>query len=304
MEDKFLTKNSYVSFDASSLRDLIVDRLNRGKVFTDQNYQGSNLSSLIDVVGYTFSTLMYYLNKTSSESMFSESQLYENMNKIVKILNYNPIGRLGQTVPYKIIVTSIINAGNYTIPRYSYINVGGVYYSINQDTTFTKLTNNNETIDAIANTYLAYQGLYDEYPTYTAAGIENEIIFLSLDDGIFIDHLNIDVYVKQFGTNSWVKWTRCSDLFLFSSNDTSYEVRFNSNKNYEIKFGDNINGKKLEDGDIPYYPIPWGDSQEVYDKYKKLAEKENNVIFLGRLATYKYLDMWMAIKHVMLKLKK
>ena len=62
--------------------------------------------------------------------------------------------------------------------------------------------------------------------------------------------------------------------------------------------------KKLEDGDIPYYPIPWGDSQEVYDKYKKLAEKENNVIFLGRLATYKYLDMWMAIKHVMLKLKK
>ena len=249
MEDKFLTKNSYVSFDATSLRDLIVDRLNRGKVFTDQNYQGSNLSSLIDVVGFTFSTLMYYLNKTSSESMFSESQIYENMNRIVKILNYNPVGRLGQTVPYVLLLTNIIPAGNYTIPRYSYISVGGTYYSINQDTTFTKLTNNEETIDIIANTYLAYQGVYDEYPVYTAIGVENEIVFLALDSGIYIDHLNIDVYVKKFGTDNWVKWTRCNELFLFSSADTMYEVRFNSNKNYEIKFGDDINGQKLNEGD-------------------------------------------------------
>lgn len=61
--------------------------------------------------------------------------------------------------------------------------------------------------------------------------------------------------------------------------------------------------KKLEDGDIPYYPIPWGESQEIYNQYKKLAKNEKNVIFLGRLATYKYLDMWMAVKHVILKLK-
>lgn len=249
MEDKFLTKNSYVSFDATSLRDLIVDRLNRGKVFTDQNYQGSNLSSLIDVVGFTFSTLMYYLNKTSSESMFSESQIYENMNRIVKILNYNPVGRLGQTVPYVLLLTNIIPAGNYTIPRYSYISVGGTYYSINQDTTFTKLTNNDETIDVIANTYLAYQGVYDEYPIYTAIGVENEIVFLALDSDIYIDHLNIDVYVKKFETDNWVKWTRCNELFLFSSADAMYEVRFNSNKNYEIKFGDDINGQKLNEGD-------------------------------------------------------
>ena len=42
---------------------------------------------------------------------------------------------------------------------------------------------------------------------------------------------------------------------------------------------------------------------EIYGKYKKLAMQEKNVIFLGRLATYKYLDMWMAIKQVMTKLK-
>ena len=41
----------------------------------------------------------------------------------------------------------------------------------------------------------------------------------------------------------------------------------------------------------------------VYSKYKELTDKETNTIFVGRLATYTYLDMWMAVKQVMLKLK-
>ena len=53
----------------------------------------------------------------------------------------------------------------------------------------------------------------------------------------------------------------------------------------------------------PIYPKPFHGGNEIYDKYKKLARREKDVIFLGRLATYKYLDMWMAIKQVMTKLK-
>lgn len=59
---------------------------------------------------------------------------------------------------------------------------------------------------------------------------------------------------------------------------------------------------KLED--IPFYPMPFGHGLEIYNKYKQLSEKETNVIFLGRLATYTYLDMWMAVKQAMLKCKK
>lgn len=54
---------------------------------------------------------------------------------------------------------------------------------------------------------------------------------------------------------------------------------------------------------IPFYPIPWGEGLQTYSKYKQLADSEPNTIFLGRLATYAYLDMWMAVKQVFLKLK-
>jgi UDP-galactopyranose mutase len=55
--------------------------------------------------------------------------------------------------------------------------------------------------------------------------------------------------------------------------------------------------------DIPFYPIPWGSGIDLYTKYKKLADAEKNTLFLGRLATYTYLDMWMSVKQAMLKIK-
>ncbi len=61
-----INQDSYVAFDAVSLKDLIIERLNANNNFTDQNYEGSNLSSLLDVICYSFHTLIYYLNKNSA----------------------------------------------------------------------------------------------------------------------------------------------------------------------------------------------------------------------------------------------
>ena len=41
----------------------------------------------------------------------------------------------------------------------------------------------------------------------------------------------------------------------------------------------------------PYYPILKKSNSALYEKYKKEAEKLKNVFFIGRLATYKYLNM-------------
>jgi hypothetical protein len=239
---------SYISFDATSVRDLIVKKLNEGQIFTDQNYQGSNLSALIDVISYSFSTLLYYLNKTSSESMFTESQIYENMNRIVKLLNYNPKGKIAQTVDYNINSLGLA-AGNYVIPRYSYINVGNLQFSFNTDVYFTNTNSGVIQIQNSSTDFFLYQGTFNEYPLHIARGSNNELIFLNLGENNYIDHFNIFVYVKSKVTGKWKKWDKTENLFLNSANDNVYEIRYNSNKNYEIKFGDNINGKSLNEGD-------------------------------------------------------
>lgn len=57
-------------------------------------------------------------------------------------------------------------------------------------------------------------------------------------------------------------------------------------------------------GDEPYYPVLDSKNIELYSKYKKLADKEKNVIFGGRLADYKYYDMHHIINVALQSVKK
>jgi UDP-galactopyranose mutase len=47
--------------------------------------------------------------------------------------------------------------------------------------------------------------------------------------------------------------------------------------------------------DEPYYPVDTAKDKKTYQAYRELAERESNVIFGGRLGTYRYLDMHQAI---------
>lgn len=53
-------------------------------------------------------------------------------------------------------------------------------------------------------------------------------------------------------------------------------------------------GRRSEEwhpGKEPYYPIRDDANTELYNRYAELADFEKNVIFGGRLAEYRYLDM-------------
>ena len=53
--------------------------------------------------------------------------------------------------------------------------------------------------------------------------------------------------------------------------------------------------KSWSKGEEAYYPMNDKKNSELFNKYAQLAEKENNVIFGGRLGMYKYFDMWQVI---------
>jgi len=150
-----VTQNGYAAFDATSLRNLIIQRLNTNAVFTDQNYEGSNLSSLIDIIAYSYHVLLFYLNQTSSESLFSQATLYENVNKIVSILNYKPIGIQTAILSFNASSTTNLPLGTYTIPRYSYFTVNGINYSFNADITFSNTVSGSVLTSTRSNDFIS-----------------------------------------------------------------------------------------------------------------------------------------------------
>lgn len=253
--DYNLPKNAYVAFDATSLKDLIKTKLDSGGKFTDQNYEGSNLAAVIDIIAYSYHVLLFYLNNSASEAMFSQTSLYENMNKIVSLLDYKPTGKQTSQVGINCEANSQIAIGNYTIRKYSYFLVDGIQYTFNSDYSFNKTQSGTETIDSLNDTVILYQGSVNEYPHYIAEGDDFEFVPIVVNnivdsrDDRFVASGTISVYVKEIDTQTYYEYQEVDNLYLTDSQSRVYDLRLNENGNYEVRFGNGIAGKKLKQGD-------------------------------------------------------
>ena len=97
--------------------------------------------------------------------------------------------------------------------------------------------------------------------------------------------LNTSFYQKNSVVNypeSDIPYTRCVEYKHFLNQKSKHTI---------------IVKEKSTDKGEPYYPVLNEKNKKLYEKYKKLAEQEENIHFLGRLASYKYFNMDQAIKN-------
>ena len=250
-----LEKGSYTSFDAITLKQFIKDRLTTDSNFTDQNYEGSNLAAITDVFAFAYHILLFYYNQTASDSLFGQAELYENMNKIVRAIGYKPSGPQTSILPFKVNASADLDIGAYNIKRYSFFDINGILYSFTNDISFDKTLSAVEQLEAFQDSNLLFQGKFKENPVYTAIGENYELITMAVDninDNLnesFIDHNSVDVYVKDIATGTWFEWAEVDTVYLETPSAKVYERRLNENGRYELRFGNDINGKKLVEGD-------------------------------------------------------
>lgn len=295
--DFTLQKNAYASFDALTLKQLIIDRLNDGGIYTDQVLEGSNISAIMDIIAYSYHTLLFYLNQTSSESLFTEASLYENMNRIVKLINYKPIGYKTSTLAFKAVGSETLNPDLYTIKRFSYFIVDGVYYSFINDVSFTKKTSDVEDLNTLYDTSVLYQGRYFEFPEQTAIGEEYEVVTLTVNDNItktpiYIEHDSIKIYVKD-SNGVYTEFVETDSLFTKTPANSVYEKRINENGYYEFKFGNGVYGKKINAGDKVSIFYLKSDAEKGEISANKLNDTLLNTYttpLFERISTYVYKD--------------
>ena len=133
---------------------------------------------------------------------------------------------------------------------------------------------------------LIYTGKIDEFFDYKYGWLE----YRSLKIQFETSKKNNDIF--QLNECNKKPWTRSVDHSHWHKQDVVETV---ISKEYPCEHTKN---------NLPFYPKPFGDNQKVYKKYKTIADSLSNVIFAGRLATYKYLDMDDAIAQVFIKLNK
>jgi UDP-galactopyranose mutase len=133
-----------------------------------------------------------------------------------------------------------------------------------------------------------FTGKIDEFYDYQFGKLE----YRSLEFRHFVSDKKMDYFLENQNTKK-VAYTRKYDHSHFTP-DYKQNTTVITEEYPVAHNGDNI----------PYYPMPFGESDSIYKKYSNLAAEEKNTIFIGRLATYKYLDMSMAVKQAILKLRK
>ena len=289
MADK---NTDFLRFNAYSIKDLITRKLSENSKFTDQIYEGSNLAILIDIVSYMYQCLLLNLNNCASESMFADTQIYENINRLCKFIGYSPHGIKPAMANFEYIKENYANDKNdgKNIPAFCYIDTGKV------DRNGKKIcfsTYEDVEINRNINTDVAlYNGIWKSYPTiFTASGLDNETIILNSLDASKVAGDFIYVYVKSSdGIKRW-KYDK-DELFInmsrnnvtetnfasiYNNKETVYSIRVNENKNYELKFGNNVIGKKLSPGD------------KIYILYLE-TNGEDGYIDMGDIQTAKLID--------------
>lgn len=91
-----------LKYDAASIRELCRRKLLESGAYTDQIYPGSDISIIIDIFSWTFNVLTYMLNENASDVLFDDSEIYENLNKMVKLLSYNPKGYITSNATFNV----------------------------------------------------------------------------------------------------------------------------------------------------------------------------------------------------------
>lgn len=303
------TNTDFLRFSAYSIKDYITRRLSQDTNFTDQIYEGSNISILIDLVSYMFQCLTYLLNTSAAESMFSDTQIYENINRLVKLIGYNPKGIRPASARFYIDNKKEDGTGgkyeNKIIYRYSAIDTGKtdsngskVYYSLKKD----RSPHNEPEFE-----FQLYNGRWTYYGSMVASGTPFETFVLNsvksdINNEGYVADGEIDIYIERRASDGTIKmindFQKTTDE-LFTNNDIDdiktfseifkntkrvYSVRLNENKEYEIKFGNGIIGEMLQSGDVIhvfYLQTNGYDGTLNLSDYAKPAKFEHGSSFLN-----------------------
>lgn len=129
---------------------------------------------------------------------------------------------------------------------------------------------------------IVYTGAIDAYFNYSLGSLEYRSVRFENE---ILDKANFQGNAAVNYTDREIPWTRIIEhkWFEFGKDEGGNDIpKTVISREYSSEW---------EPGDEPYYPVNDEKNGELYKKYKALADKEEKIIFGGRLGEYKYYDM-------------
>lgn len=256
---------TYLEADFNTLKNKLISILQSSDTFKDYNFEGSNITMLIELLSYLSEMNVYYVNKLAKNMFLESTEVYETASMMANLRGYYPRGYVSAKVDLNVEVTvdpwqeGIPQPGDQLfIPAWYPINTGltdsasgeEIVYITTKDTT---LTISPSAVDTYEFSLPLTQGTLETL-SYTGEDVINNTIFLPFfnfdhgltDDGVYLnDNTSIVLYIN--GT----PWTRVDnfikDYSNIDENDNIYRLDYNKFGHYNIRFSSANNVPTITD---------------------------------------------------------
>ncbi len=239
---------NFTKLDFDQIKRSIRDYIKLNSNFTDYDFDGSNLSVLLDILAYNTYISSYNANMISNEVFIDSATLRENVVALARNIGYIPRSRKSS----KANITFFVDTTGSSISPFTLtlkkgivatttdtFNGNGYTFCILEDKTV--IVNNNI-------------GIFDGIDIYEGTYASNSFIVNSNDPNqrFILPNANIDtktisVLVKDSQDSTYIKKFNLSeDLFNVDSTSRVFFLQEIEDQRYEIIFGDGIFGQKLE----------------------------------------------------------
>jgi len=235
----------YTNLDFDQIKLSIKNYLRANRRFTDFDFEGSNLSVLIDVLAYNTYINSYNANMAANESFLETATLRENVVSLARNIGYVPRSRRSAvaTVDFAVNLGANTDAVSLTV-KAGIIATGSAE---NSNVTFCI----PEDITAAVNDGIAF---FDNIEIYEGSFTKTNFIvnidqrnqkFILPNPFVDTDTLRVKVYLNN-QTSSYREYNKIDNIFKATSSSEIYYLYEVSDEKYELVFGDGIFGRKLE----------------------------------------------------------
>jgi hypothetical protein len=241
---------NFSNLDFDQIKESIKDYLRSNSNFTDYDFEGSNLSTIIDTLAYNTYITSYNANMVSNEVFIDSATLRENVVSLARNIGYVPRSRKASTaqvsfdvdVSNTTAVSVTLKAGAVMTSRSTGVNKSRNFiFSIPNDITVPV----DSTGTASFRNINIYEGTYIKQ-TFTVDGSNKLQKFILPNSGIDTDLLNVVVRDTQSSTVTR-QFELFTSLFDVTKSTRAYFLQEISQERYELLFGDGVFGVKLED---------------------------------------------------------
>ena len=232
----------YVNLDFDQIKTSIRDYLRANTNFTDYDFEGSNLSIIIDALAYNTYTTAYNTNMAANECFLDSSTLRENVVSLARNIGYVPRSRRSSRARVSFNVSDLTDTSTLTLNSGIICNGAGqntnYIFSIPEDITVAV----SDGFAEFSNIEI-YEGNYISQNFTVDTSLFNQRYILNNSS---IDTSTIQVKVRSSSTaTSSVTYKQIDNIIGITSTSASYLLQEIEDERYELIFGDNVIGKKL-----------------------------------------------------------